>query len=163
MPLIKRVKVGVTPTEITFSTKANSKHCMVTDSLKRDYGKRFSNIVTSKEYVAFTEKKTGRRYKFPLPPIARAALLKFDSGETVTPLDFTLKNPMVRERSKRIKRGSNLPPLEGPTGFGMHPAQMTGEKNKQRRISLGIDRIFGSRLFKPELDALRSQLQITNE
>ncbi len=162
-PALKRIKVIVTPTEIAFATKANSKHCMITDSMKRDYGKRFNGIVTSKEYVAFTEKKTRRRYKFPLPPIARAALLRFDAGESVEPVEFTLKNPMMRERKQRARKEGHLPALVGESSFGNHPAQMAGAKNTQRRISLGIDRIFGSRLFKSELDALRAQLQITTQ
>jgi hypothetical protein len=163
-PQIKQLKVVVTDMEIEFAERNDSKHCMVTDAIKRDYGKRFTNIVTDKEFTAFTERKTGRRYKFPLTPLAIASLLNFDEGNKVTPFTCILRRPIVRERRKRIStakapNAEKLPLLEGSSQFGAR-GTMSGLKNKERRIKRGIDRVFGRRIFKPELDALRERLGV---
>ena len=161
---IRQLKVNVSQAEIDMAVPSNSKHCMISDALKRHYGRRISNVVTDKEATAFTERKTGRRYKFALPPLARAALLQFDNGERVTPFTFCARNPIVRERKAHVlassaKRGAKTPLLKGRHRFGAS-GQMSGANNKQRRLTRGMDRFFGKRIFKPELDAMRRQLGI---
>jgi hypothetical protein len=159
-PPIKTLKVIVTAAEIACSVKGASKHCMITDAIKRDYGRRFTKIITDKEATAFTERKTGRRYKFSLTPLARGSLLKFDNGEAVTPFEFKLKDPIVRERRAHVKTGKTMGVFKKGGAFGASGAVAGANlaKGSARRVSRGIDRLFGSRVFKTELDALRNQL-----
>jgi hypothetical protein len=137
---------------------------MITDSIERDYPKRFLNIVTDKNHVALTDRKTLERYTFPMSPLGRASIYAFDERLHVKPFTTVLRNPIIRQRREKLspsetRHGKKTPAFIGRTGVG-GAGVMPLPRSAERRKRLGRDRFFGARVFKDELAKLREQLQI---
>jgi hypothetical protein len=162
---MKQLKLDVTDLEIDNAIPAKSEKCMITCSVKRDYGDRFTNIITDKQSIAMTEIKTGMRYKWELTPIARAALLAFDDGIRPKPFITLLRNPIVRKRREnltpsQIEDGGKTPRLQGRSirgARGNMPFGLVGTP-AERRLKMGRDRFFGKRVFAADIAKLREQL-----
>jgi hypothetical protein len=160
----KQLKIVVGQPEIDTAVKGSSKHCMITDSIKRDHGKRFVNILTDKNDVSFTDRKTLERYTFPMSPLGRASIYLFDEGSPVKPFTITLRNPKVRQRRAKVapgetRKGRKIPSLVGAEGHyaaGVMPRPRSAEARKH----VGRDRVFGAHIFKDELARLREQLGV---
>lgn len=152
---IKRLKIAVTQKEIDESVQAKSNKCMIQESIKRMFPK-FINVWVDKNQVRFTDPNSNLIYTWELSPFAKVMLLKWDDGETISPFDVWLKNPIVRER-KLDKKGfmrAKSSEQSAKTHRGAIPQPLTKEARRLR----GRDRVYGQKLWTAELEKLRQVL-----
>jgi hypothetical protein len=161
---IKVLKIVVGQHEIDTSVRGSSPHCMITDSIERDHPKRFVNIVTDKNHVAFTDRKTLERYTFPMSPLGRASIYAFDEGLHVKPFTTVLRNPTIRQRREKVTPGEARTGAKTPRFTGQQRKYAAGvmprPRSAEARKRMGRDRVFGARVFKDELAKLREQLGV---
>jgi hypothetical protein len=150
---IKRLRVSVTQKEIDEATQANSNKCMIHEAIKRDHPE-FRNIWVDKNQVRVTDVEQSIIYTFPMSPMGRIGLLKFDQGEPLQPFEFTLLNPVVRAR--RFINGAHRPEprqQRAKSSLGAIPQQ-----TKEGRKNTGRDRVFGQKVWPTELAKVREML-----
>lgn len=151
--LLKSMRVTVGQTEIDHAIRANSRKCMIHQSIERDYPS-LKNIVVDKNQVRATDPDRNVIYTFDQAPLAKAALLKWDAGETLPPFSFILRHPVVRQRIKRNDGRMGTSNDRAARNLGAVPTP----KTPASRAMAGRDRVFGAKLWETELTKLRTLL-----
>lgn len=137
--------------------REKSRFCMYAEAIKRRYLK-LSNVMVDKNNVRVTDAEQGIVYTFPMSPLGRVHLLKFDAGEAVGPNTINLKHPVIRNRIINKKGQSRIKNSEDCAK--LHIGAMRRPTSKEGSRMMGRDRIFGQRLFPDELRNLRETLGI---
>jgi hypothetical protein len=148
--LLKSMKVAVGQSEIDHAIRANSRKCMIHQSIERDYPS-LKNIVVDKNQVRVTDPDRDVIYTFDMAPLAKAAILKWDAGETIQPFEFRLRHPIVRQRIKRNDGRKGTSNDRAARSLGVVPTP----KTPVSRAMAGRDRVFGAKLWETELTKLR--------
>lgn len=151
----RRIKIRVTQEEIDKAQYGKADGCMIQMALRRDHPE-YKNIWVDKEKVRYTDPIKNCIYTYEMHPRGRVMLLKWDSGEKVSPFDLWLRNPVVRERellsgAMRSKRSHST----------KHHGPVPNAKTKEERAQRGRDRIFGRKLWAEELAQVREDLGIS--
>jgi hypothetical protein len=149
---IKRLTVKVNQEEIENAMRANSKKCMIQQSIERDYP-ILENISVDRNLVRATDPERNVIYTFDIAALAKAAILKWDSGESIGPFSFTLRHPVVRERVKR--KDGYMRPKHKEDAAKRSRGAVPRPKTKEGRVMSGRDRVFGAKLWQDELEKLR--------
>jgi hypothetical protein len=153
---IKRLRIVVTLHDIESAIRAKSNKCMIHQAIKRDHPE-FRAILVELKHVRFTDPRTNSIYTFPMSPIGRAMLYKWDQGENIAPFDIWLSEPVVRARV--IRRGRKVP-AAGRDRATRSTGAIPRARTKEAAARIGRDRIFGQKLWTKELQKLRSALEI---
>lgn len=96
-----RFTVSVTQQDIDTAIPKNSRHCMISDALKRCWLKKFKRkavaVDSDLQSIRVTDKEKGFRYIYLTPPIGQNALLDFDAGDhkRLKPFHFQLKGGQI--------------------------------------------------------------------
>jgi hypothetical protein len=154
--LLKVLGVSVGQEEIDNAHIANSRKCMIHRSIEREYP-TLKNIVVDKHQVRCTDPDRNVIYTFPMAPLARVAIEKWDSGEPVPPFSFKLRHPIIRDR---VKRGGVMRPKSSQDAAVKSLGAVRRPKTAESRAMAGRDRVFGAKLWTAELAKVRELLAV---
>lgn len=94
LPRAPKVVVKVTEEIIKESVKADSSHCMIAESLKRQVPSARS-ISVDIASIRFSDREVGLRYIYMTPRIAQVPIIEFDQGRIPEPFQFQLSGGHV--------------------------------------------------------------------
>jgi hypothetical protein len=152
-PRSPQVRVIVTPETIARSMPANSKACMLAESIKEAFPNA-KTVSVDLQSCRFTDPDRGLRYTYLTPRTAQKALIDFDQGIQPQPFEITLKNahvtraPGVKLKEKLARQAeSGKDPLARAstrTNANGGISRVGGRELAQMKVT----RHFGIRAFK---------------
>src|SRR4029434_11292116 len=105
-PRSPRIDVAVSQQIIEQSTKEDSGHCMIAESLKLAYPGAQS-ISVDLQLIRFTDPKKPYRYNYLTPRKAQEALMLFDQGILPRAFEFQLRGASVHFKGERMHKRQN--------------------------------------------------------
>jgi len=95
-------KVAVTEAEIERGVRRDSRHCMISEAIKREHP-GWLRIETDLATVRWTDPRTEKRYICLTPDGARDALVLFDQGASIQPFAISLRPIQITPVRTRVR------------------------------------------------------------
>lgn len=148
------MRINVSNETIDKSEVANSSHCMIADAI-RDYSKQrglgMSRIAVDLQTIRYTD-QDGNRCIHLTPPIAQAALVRFDQGHKTGPFAFNLSAsgrqviPKTGHVRPEIKTKGAIRRNRGGQTQTLNPSIIGGTAPPRAALSVG-NKFAGARRF----------------
>lgn len=144
------MKVKISKKHIEEAVRGNSRHCMIADAIREQFGDEVKQVIVDAQSIRWTDPVKDLRYTYMTPPEAQAKLIAFDAGKEVQPFTIEIGKPvLIRSTHVDVHGKPRKTPIQQEQISAKTSRQVReGQRELRQRVFRTAKREFGIRAFE---------------